>query len=298
MNNSYKVLFLDIDGVFNRAEYGKDLYDDTYEDYCLALHRPSIDALRKMLVSNVDLKIVWISDWVKVHGDACESQHSYLNPLRALESFPWIKERVIGSITTTNALSIDGHEKIDAIKSYVVQHRITSYAIIDDYPYKVSCKDIEKHIVDVNPLKSFLEDDIERVEIALSNIIDSWLLKELFTSMDATTTFTINNRYECRFDYAQYKEKDSLFTEYVKDTNSPRLSATCNILVYDRQNNEHLLGMIALNNDPDLSRQHNASIYVKHLDSNNWESFSEVLWLSNIANCTHNIGDKGISIGD
>ena len=41
-----KILFCNIDGVLNRCEYAKDLYFDTYGDYCLALHKPAVLALK------------------------------------------------------------------------------------------------------------------------------------------------------------------------------------------------------------------------------------------------------------
>lgn len=86
MKTYKKIMFLDIDGVLNRAEYGKDLYDDTYSDYCLAIHRPSVVALKKLLDKNPELDIVWISNWTST----TDNFGMALNPIAALEMFPWV----------------------------------------------------------------------------------------------------------------------------------------------------------------------------------------------------------------
>ena len=57
-----RVLFCDIDGVLNFAEYGDDTYYDKYYGKEVALDDECIEHLKRLLERFPDLKIVWSTD--------------------------------------------------------------------------------------------------------------------------------------------------------------------------------------------------------------------------------------------
>ena len=280
-----KCLFLDIDGVLNRAEYGKELYGETYSDYCLCLHRPSVEALKKLLDDEPDLKIVWISDWAKFdsasyYGSACQ-----LDPLVALEQFPWLKERVFGSVFYGAYETAKGDEKMHAVKAFVEDHIVESYAILDDDAYAKAdgLQEVFNHLVSINPLKSFLEDDLPLVKSKLEIPMDRETIHKTLLSLDYEDSFVVNQRYRCSFDFSKYHDKAApLFSEFKKDENCPRLTAEVDVLVYDMANGEHLQGLVALNIDKDLGNKKEASLCVKHLGDSNWMSGLTVIYLTDV----------------
>ena len=284
--NLQKVLFLDIDGVLNRAEYGEDLYEDTYENYCVALHRPSIRALKKLLEKEPSLKIVWISDWAHCESCVCNKIGTYLDPLYALESFSWLKEHVAGSIFSNRYVATEENAKAKAIKKYVIDNFVESYAILDDDKYEQNdeSKNMLKHLVHINSLKSFLEDDLQSVYDALDLPTDCNFIHEMLLSMEQPNSFVVNHKYRCTFDFSTYHNRKSpLFTKFIKDENCPRMSANVDVLVYDIKNSIHLKGSITLSVDLDLANKHIASLYLKNIDSDSWESNVPILYLTNIA---------------
>lgn len=274
------MLFLDIDGVMNRAEYGKDLYEDTYADYCVSLHRPSVEALRKLLIEEPKLKIVWISDWAKCSNEACEKNHCYLDPLYALESFPWLKSRVAGSIFDENHKNTS---KSSLIEQFIEDYMVESYAIVDDdFVNDADFVHLSKHAICINPLKSFLEDDIQSIKVVLNLPVDGYVLHKILLSFEQSDSFMVNDQYHCTFDFSKYHGHYApLFTEFAKDENSPRISSSVDVLVYDFLNCQHLNGMISLTVDKDLSKiRYESTIYVKHIGEDVWEKGSTILKLS------------------
>lgn len=264
-----KVLFLDIDGVLNRAEYGKDLYEDTYGDQCLCLHRPSVEALKKLLMDISDLKIVWITNWAKGNKEACQEQHCYLSPLIALEHFSWIKDRVIGDIWTEAEMPFD---KLSLISKFVKDNFVQHYAILDDDQYDVIDVNLNalNHLVKINPLKSFLEDDIKKTKIALDLPINGKMLHEIL--IDCKCPFIVNGLYECCL------KPGTSFSKFEKESNSPRMISKAYVSVKNIESNEELDGYIVLNDDSasNLTIHYSTSFYVKHLNADNWEFWTNI----------------------
>lgn len=278
MENNNSVLFLDIDGVLSRAEYGKDLYEDTYGDYCLALHRPSVEALRKLLQKIPDLKIVWISDWAKCERGACSKQNCYIDPLQALELFPWLKWRVIGDIFngpySCNSISNSSSSRLNAIESYASCNNIKQYAIVDDYEYdKVDAictgnAQILEHIVQINPLKSFLEDDLPQVEKVLQHMSSKNDIFEMFLNAKAGDAFIVNDSMKCIIDNA--------VSEFKKDANCPRQYAEIAVSTIDIATGKDLVGLIVLSYDKDIEKK-GASLYTKSSKTRiNYESYVNI----------------------
>ena len=278
-----KVLFLDIDGVLNRAEYGKDTYEETYADYCVCLHRPSVEALRKLLIKEPSLKIVWITDWAKFEPNACNANHCYLDPKHALEQFPWIKSRIIGSVFAGEHSYARGDKKMLAIKRFIEENLVEAYAILDDDMYKKTqeTQHLFSHFIRINPLKSFLEDDIHLVEKALNLPTDGDAIHSMLLKMNHTDSFVVNGRYLCRFDFSKFSQKKApLFTDFKKDDNCYRMTAEVDVLVYDEKIGENKLGRIFLNIDKDLCDRKFASLFVKSLEASHWEIGMPVIQLS------------------
>ena len=141
-----------------------------------------------------------------------------------------------------------------------------------------------KHLVNINSLKSFLEDDLQRVYDALDLPTDCNFIHEMLLSMEQPNSFVVNHKYRCTFDFSTYhNRKAPLFTKFIKDENCPRMSANVDVLVYDIKNSIHLKGSITLSVDLDLVNKHIASLYLKNIDSDSWESNVPILYLTNIA---------------
>ena len=278
-----KVLFLDIDGVLNRAEYGKDTYEETYADYCVCLHRPSIEALRKLLIKEPSLKIAWITDWAMFEPNACDANYCYLDPKHALEQFPWIKSRIIGSVFVGEYSHARGDKKMLAIKSFIEENLVEAYAILDDDMYKKTqeTQHLFSHFIHINPLKSFLEDDIPLVEKALRISTDGDVVHSMLLKMEHTDSFMVNGRYLCKFDFSKFsKKKAPLFNEFNKDENCPRMTAEVDVLVYDEKIGENKLGRIFLNIDKDLCDKRSASFFIKPPRASEWEMGTTLIQLS------------------
>lgn len=277
-----KVLFLDIDGVLNRTEFGMDLYEDTYGDYCLALHRPSVKALKALLAIEPDLKIAWTSDWAKTDHEAFDIDHYYLDPLRALEQFGWLSNRVVGNVFSEPFSSAQGNDRILAIEKFVEENLVESFVVLDDDVYTIDSY-VMQHLVSVNPLRSFLEDDIQTVYSRLRTPMAGKTIHSILWHLEHTDTFTVNDRYECRFDFAAYSQQNApLFTEWTSDNNSCRMEASVDVLVYDKQVGENLLGKIVLSIDNDLTDKFNAMLYCKGLTLDAWKFSVNVLSLAGI----------------
>ena len=282
MNSYRQIMFLDIDGVLNRAEYEKDLYDDTYSDYCLALHRPSVIALKKVLDRNPNLKIVWISNWTYASGNFGMS----LNPISSLEMFSWLKERVVGSVKNST-----DEERVVGIYEFLMDNIVESFIIVDDndiYPHlsdstsdNRKCWWLRNHVMIVNPLKSFLEDDIPNVEKILSCPIDGKYFHYLMSIVTKDSVFTLNKTYECRFDFSNTQ----IFSDWIEyDNCKARKESIAYVNVYDKNVGEYLLGMIVLAYNSDLSptSQYTETLYVKAIESKKWKSCSSIMSISNM----------------
>ena len=278
-----KVLFLDIDGVLNRAEYGKDMYEETYADYCVCLHRPSIEALRKLLIKEPSLKIAWITDWAMFEPNVCNENHCYLDPKQALEQFPWIKSRIIGSVFVGEHSHARGDKKMLAVKSFIEENLVEAYAILDDDIYKKTqeTQHLFSHFIHINPLKSFLEDDIHLVEKALSLPTDGDVIHSILLKMNYADSFVVNGRYLCKFDFSKFNRKKApLFTDFKKDDNCPRMIAEVDVLVYDEKIGENKLGRMFLSIEKDMRIRKCSSFFVKSLEASKWEIGMTPIWLS------------------
>ena len=277
-----KVLFLDIDGVLNRAEFGMDLHEDTYEDYCLALHRPSVKALKALLDIEPDLKIAWISDWAKTDHETFNADHCYLDPLRALEWFGWLSNRVIGNVFSGPFEKAQGNNRMLAIETFVEEHLVESFAVLDDDIYTIDSY-VVPHIVCIDPLKSFLEDDIQSVYHKLQIPMAGKTIHSILWHLEHTDTFIVNHRYDCRFDFATYSQQNApLFAEWTSNSNSCRMETSVGVLVYDKQVGENLLGKIVLSIDKDLTDKFSAMLYCKGLASDAWKFNVNIVSLTDI----------------
>lgn len=278
MDSSNDVLFLDIDGVLSRAEYGKDLLEDTYGDYCLALHRPSIEALKKLLLKIPSLKVVWISSWAKCERGACSKQNCYIDPLQALELFPWLKERVIGDIfggsfSYAGILDSSG-SKLNAIESYVSCNSVQRYAIVDDDSYdKVDAmlagnSQIFEHVVHINPFKPFLEDDLPRVEAALHFASKRDDIHSMFSAAQAGSIYLVNGKWKCTIAAPASEPKE--------ESNCPRQYSELKASVQDTSNGKDLCGLIVISYDRDLGKK-SAALYTKSSETlANYESYVNI----------------------
>lgn len=292
-----QVLFLDIDGVLSRCEYGKDLYFDTYSDYCTALHRPSVLALKKLLEKYPQMKIVWISDWTAnlYDGYFIDSttsnveENDFVSPLKVLELYPWIKERVHG-ILPKNVLSCN---KLDNIAIFIDANDVESFAIVDDNGYDYKHVNDEhawllRHFVEINPLKSFLEDDSIRIEEVLNLPMYGKQIHSILLSMKPNDFFVVNDKYECRFDFSHISSNLTLFSKWVKCENShSREECESRINVYDAENGKFLDGEIVLSTNKDLCKEveFSATLYTKNHGASSWKSGMHIISMKNIARC-------------
>lgn len=284
-----KVLFLDIDGVLNKAENGKDLYCDTYADYCVCLHKPAVEALKAFVDAEPKLRIVWLSDWAK-HRDV-EEQNCSMSPIAFLEMLPWLKERVVGDVFVGKHADAVGDAKIKAIDDFTVDNLVESYAVLDDDTYAVedSLEHVHKHIVKVDPCKGFCKDDICRVQKALGILMDGKAMHSMLLSLEHTDSFVVNGKYRCQFDFTKYGcKKAPLFKDYVADNNCPRMAADAEVIVDDLSCKDSLydkkpfIGCVSLSIDKDLDSSWSATLSIREGSSTQWQSIVPIVSLSRV----------------
>ena len=215
--------------------------------------------------------------------NACNANHCYLDPKQALEQFPWIKSRIIGSVFVGEHSHAKGDKKMLAVKSFIEENLVEAYAILDDDIYKKTqeTQHLSSHFIHINPLKSFLEDDIHLVEKALNLPTDGDVIHSILLKMNHTDSFVVNGRYLCKFDFSKFsQQKAPLFTDFKKDENCPRMIAEVDVLVYDEKIGENKLGRVFLNIDKDLCSRKCASFFIKSLEASNWEIGMPLIQLS------------------
>ena len=110
---------------------------------------------------------------------------------------------------------------------------------------------------------------------------DSEAIHTALLNMEYDNVFTVNGRYQCRFDFAQHSSTQ-LFSAFEKECNSPRLSAKASILAYDNDNGENMIGMIMLNIDQDNNNWKEPTLYVKPVGSKKWKLSITILAISDI----------------
>lgn len=120
---------------------------------------------------------------------------------------------------------------------------------------------------------------------------DGKLMHKMLLALDGKSSFVVNGKYECRFDFAQYgNRKAPLFTKFEKDENCPRLCSEADVLVYDRKNGKNLIGKVVLSIDSDLTGYSanakpagpHSTIYVKPVGEASWSSMEHIIYLADI----------------
>lgn len=145
-----KILFLDIDSVLNHSTYAESIYCGKGNEFAgspliandIPLCKDNVDALKHILDSIPDLKIVWSTDWRLNNDPTYEGWH---NPRIWLESQDWIKDRIIGK--TPKKMSSTHYEEIRmwfTENEFIKKHQdkdwmkqthieVDDFAILDDY---------------------------------------------------------------------------------------------------------------------------------------------------------------------
>lgn len=90
--------------------------------------------------------------------------------------------------------------------------------------------------------------------------------------VDPREYFTVNNsKFECHFWNRDPKVKP--FTEWKKDENSPSLFCEARLSIYDNVDRGKMLeGMILVQRDDSASSPLSATLYVKPLGAEKWQS--------------------------
>ena len=113
-------------------------------------------------------------------------------------------------------------------------------------------------------------------------IFDKKVIYNIIMSLDKLDSFVVNDEYSCTFDFSDSQHLKPLFIDFKKEASSPRRSFEINVLVYDIVKRMNFDGKIVLSIDDDLINKYNASIYVKKIGSDNWESGTTILKLDNL----------------
>lgn len=283
MVDKRKALFLDIDGVLNACTPKEDLYYDTYGSSCTVLHRPAVQALKRLLDLDPSLHIVWISDWAQKDRDVDYrfSNDCIANPIDVLESFSWLKNRVAGCACSSKS------SRAVAIADWLAHHIVDGYVILDDTDYYSTSGEhqlLQRHFYRVDSAVALTLDNVQSIlELARKPL---YLSEEVpfLMSLHVHQGFIVNNRYLCRFSFNKYGTAvPPLFEPWQTDSNSNATKSTSvDLFVYDYITHEHLVGMLSLLEHQDLQYEfkHSASLFMKKLDSSNWESNVTVVSIS------------------
>lgn len=160
--NDFKVIFLDIDGVLNKSSFGEDTYYDKFADSDLALDQDLIANLKTLVESDDSIRIVWSSDW-GVYDK--EYWNRWKNPIKHIESFDWMKGKVLG-ITPRKLSSEHFHE----IKWWLDHHPdINDYVILEDSYFPDEWFGLEHHLVRCDSAKGFDNDCLEKALMILND---------------------------------------------------------------------------------------------------------------------------------
>lgn len=150
-----KVIFLDIDGVLNHADYGEDIYYDKFAGIEVPLDKDNLTQLESLLQQVPDAKIVWSTDWKDCQTD---KWNNWTNPRIFLESQPFIKERILGH--TSSKMS---SEHFHDIQWWLKDHSdVKTYVILEDSYFPNEWFGLEKHLVRVDPSKGLTKNDVEQ----------------------------------------------------------------------------------------------------------------------------------------
>ena len=253
-----KILFCDIDGVLNRCEYAKDLYFDTYGDHCLALHKPAVLALKKLLEDVPDLNVVWISNWNTVPISFQGQDGCTLNPLAILESFEWLKARtvghVIGKMSMDRAESICRWLKHHIAENFVIVDDNNNYSINDQYGSWLT-----KQLVAVDNLEAFNDKYADEVKKKLDIPFNKEYMVNVIHRLNVGDSFTMNDKYVCTF--VKNHDANSLFSEWAKEDNCNAMQfCKASVAVVDRETNDKYEGYVTLMHNTDISTSSTYSI--------------------------------------
>lgn len=139
----------------------------------------------------------------------------------------------------------------------------------------------DDNYVKVNPVKSFLLNDVPEAKHMLSIPMSKDRMYKLLSQMKDGSSFTVNHRFSCQFN----NRKDGtgeVFSDAKQDANCPRTSREASVLVYDKKTGEDLDGLVVLNYDKDLASSHNVMLYVKHHGQSKWEFGTEAVAMSDM----------------
>ena len=251
VKHSYKkILFCDIDGVLNRCEYVKDLYFDTYGDHCLALHKPAVLALKKLLEEVPDLNVVWISDWNTVPSTFQGRDGCTFNPMSLLESFDWLKCRIAGRVVGKMSMC-----RIESIIRWLNDNIVENFAIADDndiYPYDGQYGSwLTKNLVLIDNLKAFNDEYANDVKKKLDMPFNKEYMMNVIHRLNAGDSFTMNDKYVCTF--VKNHDANSLFSEWAKEDNCNATQfCKASVAVVDRETNDKYEGYVTLMHNTDI----------------------------------------------
>lgn len=136
-----KVIFLDIDGVLNGANFGEDLYYEHFHGTDVPIDKQPLDNLKALLDEVPDAKIVWSTDWRLCDEPAW---NSWTNPRLWLEQQDFMKGRILGA-TSQKTFPEHCHE----ICQWLLEHQdeVRSYVILEDSCLSSDWSRLEKHLV-------------------------------------------------------------------------------------------------------------------------------------------------------
>lgn len=160
-----KVVFLDIDGVLNHSDPGEDVYYDKFDSQELPICQDNIDALKKILETSPDAKIVWTTDW---RYFSKPMWNRWKNPLLWLESQPFMKDRIIGK-TPMKMSSEHFHD----IKWWLEDRDdVKKYVILEDSYFPEEWFGLEKHLIRVNHTTGLTVEDADNALKILDRYIE------------------------------------------------------------------------------------------------------------------------------
>lgn len=141
-----KAVFLDIDGVLNKAPRGDDTYFDAYAEKNLALDSGCVENLKMIFDAYGDLMAVWSTDWRFYDEPVWYGR--WKNPRLYLESLPWMKGRILGK--TPRKMS---SEHFHDVKWWLDENGagLDGYVVLDDCYFPKNWFGIERHFVKCDP---------------------------------------------------------------------------------------------------------------------------------------------------
>ena len=154
MDEKMRVVFLDIDSVLNHAAPGLDIYFDETEKGKVPIDNGNLEAFKKVLAHDPDLKVVWSTDW-RYYDD--ELWNGYMNPRLWLEAQDFMKGRIIGK--TPQKMS---SEHFHDIKWWLDEHdEVQKYVILEDSYFPDKWFGLDKHLVRVSRDTGLTDEDAD-----------------------------------------------------------------------------------------------------------------------------------------